>query len=708
MKKKLSLRFLITLPYLALGILPVIFQYFMLSRIAPGLPPELQSLARYSGYGFILWLICGLIIFLLISGKISRDIRNSIQLVEKVRQGDLTVQANPKAGGEIKELNHSLSQVIQQFHDMIANVYLSIEEVRHLTDTVSATATHTAQASSQISASAESVAQGAGTQANDSEACAKIAGELIDGLEMVAGSAGVMAEKAEASSRLTGFGQQNVAELLEKSNSSERTIQEITQRIRDLSEKARNIGQITTVINGIARQTNLLSLNAAIEASRAGESGRGFAVVAAEIKKLAEQSLRFNEEIVAIISGIQEQVDLTAAAVGETLTSLSSQLESVHQTNDAFHKIAAATQELNGQLDVVRSGINELADQKGKLSESILNIAAVAEETAAATEEMSSLMYSQANSGEVLVQLSGNLERLITNLDQKVTHFKFDKIQLVKKSVAVIACVDIPFFNDTYAGSREVGSKLGFELHCAAPKIYNAREQAELIEAAIRQKVFGIGISPIEGPEVRAAIKKALDNDIKVICFDTDLPGSGRHGFIGTDNFKAGLMMGEIVAKLLHGKGAVIGSTFSKKLLNLKQRIDGFEEALRRYPEIAISAIDAPENPDLDVRWRSLQEVLKQNPNCDCFVCFESQGHEFAKRIKVELNLNPCVVSFDKTAESLQAVKDGHVTAVLAQRQGLWGEMVVRKLNDLMLGKQIADFEDTGTYEINKGNISVF
>ena len=121
-----------------------------------------------------------------------------------------------------------------------------------------------------------------------------------------------------------------------------------------------------------------------------------------------------------------------------------------------------------------------------------------------------------------------------------------------------------------------------------------------------------------------------------------------------------------------------------------------------------ILAIDSPENSDFEIRWRSLRETLKQNPNFDCFVCFESQGHELAKLIKEELKLSPMVVSFDKTPESLAAVRQGYVTSIIAQRQGLWGELVVRKLNDLMLGKQIADFEDTGTYEINTKNISVF
>ena len=708
MKKLSSLRLLIALVSLVTGVIPVLVLDLILAKVAGNLPAPLQAPVQHAVYGFIAWAVAGFIALLFLSGMISRNIHRMIQSVEKVRQGDLTVPANGKARGEFQRLHNQFNQVIQQFHDMVANVYLSIEEVKHLTDTVATTATATAQTARQISASADSVAKGAGTQANDSGECAKIAGELIRGLEMVAESAAIMAKKAEAADEITGFGRQNVAELLEKSNSSGRTIQEIARLMKDLGDKAKNIGQITTVINGIARQTNLLSLNAAIEASRAGEAGRGFAVVAAEIKKLAEQSLRFNEEIVAIIRGIQEQINATTAAVDTTLDTLATQSESVHQTNEAFHNISNATKELFEQLDVVRSGIDQLVDQKSRLSDSIVNIAAVAEETAAATVEMASLMYSQSNSDEVLVQLSGNLDRLITDLDQKVERFQFTRIQMTKKAVAVISCADIPFFNETFAGAREVGSKLGFDIHCLAPHSYSATEQAALIEQAIRQKVFGIGIGPIDGPAVRAAIQRAIDSGIKVICFDSDLPGSGRHGFIGTDNFLAGKMMAEIAVKLLHGKGAIIGNSSSKKMLNLKQRLDGFEAVIRQYPQVKVLTIDCPETSDFNIRWRSLKEAIQQQPAFDCFACFGSRGQEFAKLMQEELHISPRIVSFDKTAESLAAVVSGDLTSVIAQRQGLWGEMVVRKLNDLMLGKEIADFEDTGTYEINQQNVAVF
>ena len=248
---------------------------------------------------------------------------------------------------------------------------------------------------------------------------------------------------------------------------TEKNMDEINHKIKELNEMTNNITQITAVISGISSQTNLLSLNASIEAARAGEMGKGFGVVADEIKKLAQQSYLSSTEIDKIIQGVQNQIDITTETIALTTKTIEAQTQSVNETNETFLSISNAVDELFAQLIEVKKGINILNEFKDTLSESITNIAAVAQETAASTQEITSLMYSQMNSAEILVQLSESFDSVIANLENAINKFTFNKTAVKKSSYAVIPTIDIPFFQDTREGAIDAAAKLGVDVFVA-------------------------------------------------------------------------------------------------------------------------------------------------------------------------------------------------------------------------------------------------
>lgn len=705
---RLSIRSLLVVVYFLFAAAPVVLLGVLFFTGAVKISGVLGGLTGILAPALIVWIVIGFIVVLLITGRYSKFINIIVETIDNAHKGDLMAQTPENCAFGLNGLARAVNSIIKQFHDVMSNVYQSTEEVKHLTGTVSETALQTAKASGEITVSSESMAKGAGQQAADAEDCTTLSNELIKNVEFVAGSVEVMSKKADITQEMADYGKKNINELLEKSKLSETNIKDITSKVNELSNMAQNISQITSVITGIASQTNLLSLNAAIEAARAGEAGRGFAVVAEEIRKLADQSLLSSQEIVSIITGIQEQIATTTSTISSTLQTILSQADSVNKTSGAFNSISEAILQLYEQLTVVRDGMNKLTGHKTKLSDSIMNIAAVAQETAASTEEITSLMFSQKNSGEILVQLSSNLDTLISSLDSKISKFNFEKLQTERKAFAVIPCIDIPFFKDAFDGAVEVGKKLGVEVQCSAPKEYNVKQQLKLFDEAVNKGVRGIGIGPIDAPEMRDAISKAVKKGIKVVCFDTDLPGTGRACFIGTDNIKAGRMLGEIVAKTLNGKGRIIGSTANPAQLNLNQRIDGFKQIIGKYSDIKLLDIEATGIVDNDGRWKAIKQILQKHGSFDCFVAFDSGGWNFVPRVKSELGISPKAVIFDKSKPAVELLKKGELTAVVAQRPGLWGELVVRRLNDLMLGNKIPELEDTGTYEINKKNVSVF
>lgn len=689
-----------------------IYIFYLSTSILPVLVLTASYLYHAQNMQIFIILACllalvGFVLQIFVSGRISKGCRSIIRAFQKAEDGDIKTVIKEEGNFQTKEIIKESNELIQHFNKVLSNVGRSTEEVKHLVYTVKSTSKEASDIANQIAVSAELVSKGAAEQAEDAEESIKVTMELVNKFEEVAKSAELMTKKADITREMADYGKANICDLQEKSKLTESNMENINQKISELNEMAANISNITATISDMASQTTLLSLNASIEAARAGEMGKGFGVVAEEIKKLAQQSVKSSEQINKIIVGIQNQVGITTETIASTTKTIQVQAESVQKTNEAFFGISNAVDELITQLLEVKKGIGILDQFKQTLSDSIDNIASVAQETAASTQEITSLMFSQINSSEILVQLSESFDLIIENLEKAINKFNFERIATARRSFAIIPCVDIPFFRDTKDGAMDAAAKLGVDVLWYAPDNYEVESQAAIIDEVVEKGVSGIGVGPIDGSEVRQSIKRALDKGIKVVCFDTDIPEIGRNGFIGTDNYKAGRTIGELVAKKLNGNGRVIGSMASKNMLNQKERLDGFMEVIKKYPGIEVIDIIPVEQTDSELKWQIVKNFIQKTSGFDCFVSLDASGSYYVRKMNEEMGITPICVVFDKTEDSVKPLKNGS-TSVLAQRPRLWGELSVRRLNELCNGKSIMDKEDTGTYEINKSNMSVF
>jgi len=239
---------------------------------------------------------------IVISGGMSRTVNIIMEAARKAASGDLTVDLGTNRLDELGVLSNSINSTLTGMKDLIRKTAYSATTVSCSALKVAEATGKITEISGNISSAIQEISRGANEQASDAERTVEKMSLLADRINNVTLSSEKIKELVAVASRHTKSGLSSVNELDIKANKTTEITNEILDEIKSLETRSRNIGTIVSVIREIAEQTNLLSLNAGIEAARAGSMGRGFAVVAQEIKKLAEQSRNAAEEISGIIT----------------------------------------------------------------------------------------------------------------------------------------------------------------------------------------------------------------------------------------------------------------------------------------------------------------------------------------------------------------------------------------------------------------------
>ncbi|MFJ3482483.1 methyl-accepting chemotaxis protein [Pseudomonas sp. NPDC090202] len=225
--------------------------------------------------------------------------------------------------------------------------------------------------------------------------------EMTSAVEEVARNAVSTSEASRAASEQAINGRDQARSAVSAINSATTEIASSTTMVQDLAEQVRDIGKVLDVIRGIAEQTNLLALNAAIEAARAGEQGRGFAVVADEVRALAARTQASTGEIEGMISRVQNSADQAVGAMGKSQALVIDTQALAHQAGQALELIADGISQINDRNLVIATASEEQANVAREVDRNLVNIqdlstqtAAGAQQTNTASQELSSLALS--------------------------------------------------------------------------------------------------------------------------------------------------------------------------------------------------------------------------------------------------------------------------------------------------------------------------
>ena len=377
-------------------------------------------------------LLIGIIVFVLLIKKVTTPLALVEKMIVKMSDYDLELSEEKKEAesfisekGEIGNIIRSLNKMVDNLVAIVQSINTNAQNTAATAEELTATAQSTSDTAGEVGNAVNSIAEGATAQAHDAQSAVvsaeesgKLLGEMLTTLNELSESMDFIKTKKDE-------GDDSLKHLVEASELNNKAAEEVHEIIVKTNESAERISAAREMIQSISDQTNLLALNAAIEAARAGEQGKGFAVVAEEIRKLAEQSAGFTEDIRKDIDILKTDVEKAVNTMNSVAGLMEKQNEKMTETGDKFTQISEAIEKSQTIVRILDKSSKEIEEKNDTIVKAIENLSSVAEDNAATTEEAAAAVATQVQSMEEISGASENLANVAVELQEEVAKFRF-------------------------------------------------------------------------------------------------------------------------------------------------------------------------------------------------------------------------------------------------------------------------------------------
>ncbi|PFT75491.1 methyl-accepting chemotaxis protein [Bacillus thuringiensis] len=401
------------------------------SNLADQVFKDSQKMIDRSVITFIILVVVTTIVICIVSYIISKLIVAPLQTVsrmmERAKEGDLTVHGDYTAKDE-------LGVLVSNFNEMVAGLRTNMQEVENniqllfqYADGVASASEVSSSAAKKITMDIEEVANGAESQMQAMEQTAGAMEELTQGMQSIVNTSSSVNELSAQSALDAESGNKLMKQMIQQMDTIQNSVHSGVKQVETMKEQSEEIVKIIDVMQGITSQINLLALNAAIEAARAGESGRGFAIVADEVRKLAEQSSDSAKQIENLITQVMGTTNHTVHMMGKVDNEVQAGTQVVMHTEKVFGTITEKVQQVSEQIQTVSMSTDEIAASSEEISASAEDMAQISQRSSDRTDRVKESIQQQEKSVQEISVSIEHMHNAAGKLKQIVAQFTLQK-----------------------------------------------------------------------------------------------------------------------------------------------------------------------------------------------------------------------------------------------------------------------------------------
>lgn len=370
-------------------------------------------------------LIIGILIIWLFTNQLTNPIRKVTDHMLHIGDGDLTLeQLHITANDETGKLANGINELQRKLKEIIQNISIASQSLSGHSEELTQSANEVQVGTDQIAKAMEEIAAGTESQAHHASSLSNTMGTYVESIDEANENGLKIYQSSNEVLKLTDDGSQLMSQSVKQMSNIDQLVQDSVSKVQQLATQSNEISKLVTVISDVAEQTNLLALNAAIEAARAGEQGKGFAVVADEVRKLAEQAANSVSEITEIVDNIQTDTSEVVHSLQSGYIEVEKGTKQITTTGETFEKINDAVKTVVTNAQTVRDNLTMIKSTSVEMNTSIEEIASISQESAASVEQTSASAQQTSSSMEEVASSSDELSKLAEELNALIRRFQ--------------------------------------------------------------------------------------------------------------------------------------------------------------------------------------------------------------------------------------------------------------------------------------------